>query len=58
MEQEKCSKVYIVKLPNNMCGIGACVIDSPDKVNGAMLSFPSSRSLGRKKFIAWRGRKL
>ena len=30
----KCSnwKVYIVKLPNNMCGIGACVIDSPSKV--------------------------
>ena len=25
-------KVYIVKLPNNMCGIGACVIDSPSKV--------------------------
>ena len=25
-------QVYIVKLPNNMCGIGACVIDSPSKV--------------------------
>jgi len=32
MEEEKCTKVYIVKLPNNMCGIGACVIDSPSKI--------------------------
>jgi hypothetical protein len=32
MERENYSKVYIVKLPNNMCGIGACVIDHPGKV--------------------------
>lgn len=32
MKEEKYSKVYIVKLPNNYCGIGACVIDHPKKV--------------------------
>ena len=32
MKAEKYSKVYIVKLPNNYCGIGACVIDHPKKV--------------------------
>ena len=32
MEEEDFKKVYIVKLPNNFCGIGACVIDHPKKV--------------------------
>ena len=32
MEEEEFKEVYIVKLPNNFCGIGACVIDHPKKV--------------------------
>jgi len=32
MEEEDFKKVYIVKLPNNFCGIGACVIDHPKKI--------------------------
>ncbi len=33
MEEEEFKSVYIVKLPNNFCGIGACVIDHPDQVS-------------------------
>ena len=32
MKTEKFSKLYIVKLPNNYCGIGACMIDHPKMV--------------------------
>ena len=32
MKKEKFAKVYIVKLPNNYCGIGACVIKHPRKI--------------------------
>ena len=32
MRREQFKSVYIVKLPNNFCGIGACVIDHPAKV--------------------------
>ena len=36
MEEEDFKKVYIVKLPNNFCGIGACVIDHPKKVKSIL----------------------
>jgi len=32
MKTEKFSKLYIVKLPNNYCGIGACMIDHPKMI--------------------------
>ena len=32
MKSEKYEKVYIVKLPNNFCGIGACVVKHHNKV--------------------------
>ena len=41
MKRENYSKVYIVKLPNSFCGIGACVIDHPKKVTN-YLSHPGA----------------
>jgi len=32
MKRENYENVYIVKLPNNFCGIGACVIKHPSKI--------------------------
>lgn len=32
MKAEKLTKLYIVKLPNNYCGIGACMINHPKMV--------------------------
>ena len=33
MKADDYKSIYIVKLPNNFCGIGACVIKHPSQVN-------------------------
>ena len=39
MEKENYSKLYIVKMPNNFCGIGAMMLNHPKNVSS--LLFPS-----------------
>lgn len=43
MEEEDFKKVYIVKLPNNFCGIGACVIDHPKKVKSSFIGADTNK---------------
>ena len=43
MEEEGFKKVYIVKLPNNFCGIGACVIDHPKKVKSSFIGADTNK---------------
>ena len=43
MEEENFTKLYIVKMPNSFCGIGAMMLNHPKNVNNDVfktLKFP------------------